>query len=132
MTLVMAGAIAITVWLTWRAAKAGTHFRVIMPVAVLTATLDLIVFNKVGSPQFVTWLAVPIILGVMFGAQKWRLPMFAVVAIALLTNLVYPIFYDEILKGNPAAFVVLTLRNLVYVALLVWANIRLSSLAERQ
>jgi hypothetical protein len=132
MTLVMAGAIAITVWLTWRAAKAGTHFRVIMPVAVLTATLDLIVFNKVGSPQFVTWLAVPIILGVMFGAQKWRLPMFAVVAIALLTDLVYPVFYDEILKGNPAAFMVLTLRNLVYVALLVWANIRLSSLAERQ
>ncbi len=132
MTLVMAGAIGITCWLTWRAAKAGAHFRTIMPIAVLTATLDLIVFNKVGSPQFATWLAVPVILGVLYNAQNWRLPMFAVVAIALLTNLVYPVFYDEILKGNPAAFAVLTLRNLVYVALLVWANIRLSSLANRQ
>lgn len=132
MSFVMAGAIAITAWLTWRAAKAGAHFRTIMPIAVLTATLDLIVFNKVGSPQFVTWLAVPIILGVLYRAQNWRLPMFAVVAIALLTNLVYPVFYDEILKGNAGAFAVLTLRNLVYLALLVWANLRLNSLAKRQ
>jgi hypothetical protein len=132
MTIAMAIAIAITAWLTWRAAQSGTHFRTIMPVAVLTATLDLIVFNKVGSPQFATWLAVPIILGVLFGAEKWRLPMLAVVAIAMLTNLVYPVFYDEILKGSVAPWLILTLRNLAYIALLVWANLRLSSLAKRQ
>jgi hypothetical protein len=132
MSIAMAVAIAITAFLAWRAAKAGAGFRAILPIGLLTATLDLIVFNKVGSPQFVTWLAVAIILGIFYRAQNWRLPMFAVVAIALLTNLVYPVFYDEILRGNPFAFALLTVRNLVYVGLLVWANIQLSSLAKRQ
>ncbi|MBP6043339.1 MAG: DUF2029 domain-containing protein [Rhodoluna sp.] len=132
MSIAMAVAIAITAFLAWRAAKAGAGFREILPIAVLTATLDLIVFNKVGSPQFVTWLAVAIILGIFYQAHEWRLPMFAVVAIALLTNLVYPVFYDEVLKGNPAAFALLTLRNLVYVGLLIWSNVKLSSLAKRQ
>lgn len=132
MSIAMAIAIAITAWLTWRAAKAGAKFQTIMPVAVLTATLDLIVFNKVGSPQFVTWLAVPVILGVLYRVENWRLPMIAVVFIAMLTNLVYPVFYDDILKGSASAWLVLTVRNLVYVALLVWANLRLSSLAKRQ
>ena len=132
MSVAMAIAVAITAWLAWRAARAGAHFRVIMPVATLTATLDLIVFNKVGSPQFVTWLAVPIILGVLYRAEKWRTPMFAVVAIAMLTNLVYPVLYDEILRGSAAPWLVLTLRNVTYIALLVWANLRLSSLARKQ
>jgi hypothetical protein len=126
----MAVALAITAFLAWQAARAGASYRSIMPVAVLTATLDLIVFNKVGSPQFVTWLAVPIILGVLFSAQKWRLPILAVVAIALLTNLVYPVFYQDLLNLNPNALALVTARNLLYIALLVWANIRLSSLAK--
>jgi len=130
MTIAMAVALAITAFLAWQAARAGASYRSIMPVAVLTATLDLIVFNKVGSPQFVTWLAVPIILGVLFSAQKWRLPILAVVAIALLTNLVYPVFYQDLLNLNPNALALVTARNLLYIALLVWANIRLSSLAK--
>lgn len=130
MTAAMAVAIAITAFLAWRAAKAGASYRVIMPVAVLTATLDLIVFNKVGSPQFVTWLAVPVILGILFSAQKWRLPLFSVIAIALLTNLVYPVFYQDLLQLNPAALALVTVRNVCYIALLVWANIRLSALAK--
>jgi hypothetical protein len=130
MTIAMAVALAITAFLAWQAARAGASYRSIMPVAVLTATLDLIVFNKVGSPQFVTWLAVPIILGILFSAQKWRLPILAVVAIALLTNLVYPVFYQDLLNLNPNALALVTVRNLLYIALLVWANIRLSSLAK--
>lgn len=130
MTAAMAVAIAITAFLAWRAARVGASYRVIMPIAVLTATLDLIVFNKVGSPQFATWLAVPVILGILFSAQKWRLPLFSVIAIALLTNLVYPVFYQDLLQLNPAALALVTVRNLCYIALLVWANIRLSALAK--
>ena len=130
MTAAMAVAIGITAFLAWRAARAGASYRVIMPIAVLTATLDLIVFNKVGSPQFVTWLAVPVILGILFSAQNWRLPLFSVIAIALLTNLVYPVFYQDLLQLNPSALALVTVRNLCYIALLVWANIRLSALAK--
>lgn len=131
MTLAMAIALGITTWLAYRAAQAGASYRQIMPIAVLTATLDLIVFNKVGSPQFVTWLAVPIILGLLFGAKHWQLPMFTSVAIALLSNLVYPIFYDALLAGNQAALALLTVRNILYVGLLVWANVKLSALTKR-
>ena len=130
MTIAMAVAVSITAWLAFRAAKAGVRYATIMPLAVLTATLDLIVFNKVGSPQFVTWLAVPIILGLLYRASSWRLPMFAVVVIAALSNLVYPIFYDDLLNGQAGALALLTLRNVVYVALLVWANVKLSALAK--
>jgi hypothetical protein len=101
-----------------------------MPIAVLTATLDLIVFNKVGSPQFVTWLAVPVILGVLFAAKNWRLPLFSVIVIALLTNLVYPVFYQDLLQLNPAALALVSFRNILYIALLIWANIQLSALAK--
>ena len=131
MTIAMAVALAITAFLAWLAFRAGVSYRVIMPVAALTATLDLIVFNKVGSPQFVTWLAVPLILGILFAAQKWRLPLLSVVAIALLTNLVYPVFYDELLKLNPAALTLVSVRNILYIALLVWANIRLTALGKK-
>ncbi|MEN9342754.1 MAG: hypothetical protein RIR24_341 [Actinomycetota bacterium] len=131
MTAAMAVALAITAFLAFRAAKAGASYRAIMPIAVLTATLDLIVFNKVGSPQFVTWLSVPIILGILFAAKNWRLPLFGVIAIALLTNLVYPVFYQELLQMNPAALALVSLRNLLYIALLVWANIQLSALGKK-
>lgn len=125
MTAAMAVALAVTAFLAFRAAKAGASYRAIMPIAVLTATLDLIVFNKVGSPQFVTWLSVPIILGILFAAKNWRLPLFGVIAIALLTNLVYPVFYQELLQMNPAALALVSLRNLLYIALLVLSLIHI-------
>jgi hypothetical protein len=56
--------------------------------------------------------------------------MFAVVVIAALSNLVYPIFYDDLLNGEASALALLTLRNVVYVGLLVWANVKLSALAK--
>jgi hypothetical protein len=115
-------ALGITVWLSWRAALAGAKFQAILPIASLTAVLDLIVFNKVGSPQFATWLAVPIVLGILYGSANWKLPMFSVIALGVTTYLIYPVFYDYILDAQTWALVILLLRNLGYIALLVWAN----------
>ena len=126
MTYAMLVAIAITCWLTWRAAKSGTRFQQLLPIAALTAVLDLIVFNKVGSPQFVTWLAVPIIIGVLYRTPNWKLPMISVIAIALVTDIVYPVVYDYILNAQTWALAILLLRNLGYIALLIWANRRLA------
>lgn len=127
-------ALAITVWLTWRATNSGAKFQAVLPVASLTAVLDLIVFNKVGSPQFATWLAVPIVLGMLYQKENWRIPMFSVIALGVTTYLIYPVFYDHILNAEAWALGVLLLRNLGYIALLVWANreliqLRVSSLA---
>ena len=115
-------ALGITVWLSWRAALAGAKFQAILPIASLTAVLDLIVFNKVGSPQFATWLAVPIVLGILYGSANWKLPMFSVIALGVTTYLIYPVFYDYILDAQTWALVILLVRNIGYIALLVWAN----------
>ena len=115
-------ALGITVWLSWRAALAGAKFQAILPIASLTAVLDLIVFNKVGSPQFATWLAVPIVLGILYGSANWKLPMFSVIALGVTTYLIYPVFYDYILDAQTWALAILLLRNLGYIALLVLAN----------
>ncbi len=121
-------ALGITAWLAWRAAQAGAKFQALLPVAALTAVLDLIVFNKVGSPQFATWLAVPIVLGMLYRAKNWRLPTFSVIALGLLTYLIYPVIYDHILNAESWALGVLLLRNLGYIALLVWSNRELARL----
>ena len=115
-------ALGITVWLSWRAALAGAKFQAILPIASLTAVLDLIVFNKVGSPQFATWLAVPIVLGILYGSANWKLPMLSVIALGVTTYLIYPVFYDYILDAQTWALAILLLRNLGYIALLIWAN----------
>jgi hypothetical protein len=118
-------ALGITAWLAWRATQAGAKFQAVLPAAVLTAVLDLIVFNKVGSPQFATWLAVPIVLGMLYQANNWRLPTYSVILLGFVTYLIYPVFYDHILDAQSWALGILLIRNLGYIALLVWANLEL-------
>lgn len=127
---VMIFALAITVFLALRAYRAGAETKHLFVATFLTATLDLIVFNKVGSPQFELWLAVPLMAGVLFELPKWRLPVAIGLAIALLTNLLYPIFYMDLMVLGWLGIAILTLRNGLLVALLVWANLRLSKLAN--
>ena len=126
----MAIALAITAFLGIRAYRAGAETKNLFVATFLTATLDLIVFNKVGSPQFEIWLAAPLMAGLLFGLEKWRLPLVAGSAIALLTNLLYPIFYMDLMVLGWLGIAILTVRNGLLIALLVWANMRLSKLAS--
>jgi hypothetical protein len=64
----------------------------------------------------------------LYQKENWRIPMFSVVALGVTTYLIYPVFYDHILNAETWALVILLLRNLGYVALLVWANRELISL----
>jgi hypothetical protein len=54
-------ALTITFLLALRAIRAGRNRKEVFALASLTGVLDLIVFNKVGSPQFMTWLAVALV-----------------------------------------------------------------------
>ena len=130
MTPVMAVALAITAWLGIRAYRAGAPTNHLFAAIALTATLDLIVFNKVGSPQFEGWLAVPLMAGIIFNLPKWRTAVFGGLAIALLTNLVYPIFYIDLMGLGWLSLVTLTIRNLALIWLLVWANRYLGGLSR--
>jgi hypothetical protein len=118
-------ALAITVLLAIRAVRAGRNRNQVFVLAALTGVLDLIVFNKVGSPQFMIWLAVPLVALVYFGVNKSKVALAMGAAILLLTQLVYPVFYIELLGLESMPLGLLTVRNLLLVALLIWANTQL-------
>ena len=122
---VMFIALAITVFLAIRAVQAGRNRTQVFVLASLTGVLDLIVFNKVGSPQFMIWLAVPLVALVYFGLNRSKVALAMGAAILFLTQLVYPVFYIELLGLETMSLGLLTVRNLLLVALLIWANTQL-------
>jgi hypothetical protein len=97
----------------------------VLPVLALAIVTAVIAFNKVGSPQYIAWLAVPVILGLATAAAgrgpSFRVPAIITAALAALTQLVFPILYDALLALDPLALVVLTVRNLLLFLLLGWA-----------
>lgn len=105
------------------AAKAmrGASFPRLFPPLVLAAVLVLIVTNKVGSPQFQTWLIAPVILWIIFDRTRSGLPAGVVLVLSGLTCLIYPLTYDGVLRAELLPILVLTLRNLLLVALLAVA-----------
>jgi hypothetical protein len=125
--LVLFVALAITFLLARVAIKAGRDPKEVFVIASLIGVLDLIVFNKVGSPQFMLWLLVPLVAGVYFGIKKIDFASWSVFLILLLTQLVYPVFYIQLLALEDLPLWALTLRNVLLVAVLVWANLRLTS-----
>jgi hypothetical protein len=123
-------ALGITAALGFLAKRAGAQASEILTWVSTTAVLDLIFFNKVGSPQFVTWLAVPIILGLITGAPNLRPMLYLVATISIITWAVYPSTYSELLSGGFSATALLALRNVLILAALVYANLRLSKLTK--
>jgi hypothetical protein len=121
----LVAALGITAFLAVRAVRAGRNRNQVFVLAALTGVLDLIVFNKVGSPQFMIWLAVPLVALVFFSTNKSKVALAMGAAILLLTQLVYPVFYIELLGLESMPLGLLTVRNLLLVALLVWANTQL-------
>lgn len=125
-------AIGITIWLGIKASRAGASSGSVFVLTGLTATLDLIVFNKVGSPQFEAWLAIPLLAGILFAIPRWRFILAIGLVVAALTQWVYPLNYDSVIAADPFALSVLTLRNALLIVMLVWSNIRLSGLSAKQ
>ena len=54
------------------------------------------------------------------------------IAIAVATFFVYPLFYYELSHNNPLMALVLTLRNALLVLLLGWSSRRLYQLGTRR
>lgn len=119
-------ALGITFFLALRSSKAGMDQGKVFAWAAITGVTDLIVFNKVGSPQFMIWLAVPLIAAVVFGlAERWFLVALGL-TILFFTQLIYPVFYIDLLRLEIGPVVLISLRNLLLVLLLVVGNLGLS------
>lgn len=124
MTPLLALAVAVIAGLGLLAVRRGVDEVVLFPVLALALVMALITVNKVGSPQFATWIAVPVILGLAWqrrGGVSFRVPAMLALLIAALTQVVYPVLYANLLSLELGMLIVLTARNLLYVVLLGWA-----------
>jgi len=129
--------LALTLWLGWWIIRRGDIDNIALRNEVfawtsLAAVLDMIVFNKVGSPQYYGWLIVPAILGLIERVPDWRIVAYWLAGILALTGFIYPDIYGHILRSQQWATGVLTLRNLATVMLLAFAVARMIELALKQ
>lgn len=103
----------------WRVSRTSGRAHEILPALVLLLTTILIVFNKVGSPQYIGWLAAPIVAGIIVAPSSYRAVSWIVLGLALLTNAFYPDMYQGVLAAQPFELGVLTLRNIAEILLLL-------------
>ncbi|ALE07847.1 hypothetical protein AL755_14305 [Arthrobacter sp. ERGS1:01] len=90
-----------------------------------------IVFNKVGSPQFIIWLAPVVVAGLTHHWERWKVPAMLLMGIAFTTFVIYPLFYTPLIHANPIMAAVLTIRNVLLVTLLAWAVRRTVELGRK-
>lgn len=93
--------------------------RLLMPLAG-SFTLVLIVCNKVGSPQFSCWIIAIALAGLLLEGERWRAAAFLSLAIALLTQWIYPWGYDSIQDINVSGAMMVTVRNALELVLCAW------------
>ena len=114
--------------------RGASSVDVLAPLA-LALVVSLIAFNKVGSPQFISWLAVPVILGLWMAhagsTVSFRVPAVLVLTIAGLTQILYPALYVHLLGLNTLMLLVISVRNVLYFVLLAWAISELWMLGVR-
>jgi hypothetical protein len=107
----------------------------------LTIFLSLLIFNKVGSPQFVTLLAAIISLGLASytesNQRNFRIFSIVSILIAFSTFLVYPLFYVGIIQvGNGfqissvIGILFLVIKNVLLVTLYSYSLKRLIRLSK--
>jgi len=132
MTFIQFGALAITLWLGYRATKQNHDRNTLFAWVFLTATLDLLVFNKVGSPQYELWIVGAVVFGILAGIQNWRLVVWLTLITSALSWLIFPVFYGDLLDSKPLGVTLLILRNLGVIIILVYANLQLARLGKKK
>lgn len=120
--LALAAVTALLAWVRLRGGDALDTAGFLARGALLVA-VTLILANKVGSPQFVGWLAGPVVVGLArpgaLGLRAWRVPAVLVLVVAALTQVVFPVAYDAITLQQAGPTLVLALRNVLLVVLAV-------------
>jgi hypothetical protein len=102
------------------AARAGAPVARVLPTLSLAVVLVLITVNKVGSPQYLTWLVAPVVLGIVWRGARFRGPALGTLALAFLTHVIYPYLYALLRDAVWPMVAVITVRNLGFVLLLGW------------
>ncbi|MBP3035978.1 DUF2029 domain-containing protein [Arthrobacter sp. zg-ZUI100] len=130
MPLLAAAALAVVLLLIW-ALRRGANAGELLISGSLALVAAFIVFNKVGSPQFMLWLGAVVAVGLAWEGRSWRVPALLMLAIAPLTTLVYPMFYAALYNDlNVAVALALTVRNVLLLVLFGWSLVRIVRLAR--
>jgi hypothetical protein len=119
--IALAVAVLSVLALGWIRLRRGSPvIRVLAPLS-LALVMCLIVFNKVGSPQFMTWIVAPMVLGLIVDRARFAPVAVVALAMAVLTQVFYPFYYDLILVANPLMVAVMTARNALEIVVLAMA-----------
>ncbi|MDO8106383.1 hypothetical protein Q6348_04135 [Isoptericola sp. b441] len=102
----------------WSSDRAGAAELVVR--GALLVTVAMIVLDKVGSPQYMTWLAPPVVAALGLGLPGWRRTARWVLVVAGVTQAVFPWLYPGITAGLGIPATVLAARNVILVVLLAW------------
>jgi hypothetical protein len=101
--------------------------------ATLLTSVLLLVFmltNRVFSPQYLIWIAAPIIVLAAHRPEQWRLWVLFLVAV-FLSQLIYPRGYPLLKAFHPLAVALLNLRNLLLIVFALGLTRWLSAPAVR-
>ncbi|WP_024286559.1 glycosyltransferase 87 family protein [Cellulomonas sp. KRMCY2] len=129
--VVLALAVAALAAVLLLARRRGTAQAALLPAALTLLTV-LIVTNKVGSPQFLAWLAAPFAVLLTAGVDRGGRPRWVVGAAVLalvaagLTQAVFPWWYMDLLAGDALPALTLAARNVLLVAVLTVAAVGLA------
>ncbi|MBD1593640.1 DUF2029 domain-containing protein [Arthrobacter sp. S1_S22] len=127
--LILAAVIAAV--LLVRALNRGAEREELFLEGSLMMVTAFIVFNKVGSPQFIIWLAPVIIAGLTHDWDRWKVPAALLMGIAMTTFVIYPLFYTPLIHAHPVMAAILTTRNVLLVVLLWWSVKRTAELGRK-
>ncbi|MFC5929802.1 DUF2029 domain-containing protein [Cryobacterium melibiosiphilum] len=130
MTPLMFGALGLIFVLMLLARRRGHDPAQLLLLGALALVTAFVVFNKVGSPQYMLWIAPVVAAGMLRSWHRWRVPAYLMLVIAGLTTLVFPVFYLPLIAGDPFSLVLLTLRNGLLVVLFGWAVLALVQLVR--
>lgn len=118
--LMMLGVLAITGAAVLRVRR-GASLTGLFPPFALALVTTLIVANKVGSPQFQTWLIAPVVLWLIHDRARAGGAAALVLLLCALTFAVYPLSYGGVLSAQALPIVLLSIRNVLLVVLLAHA-----------
>jgi hypothetical protein len=98
--------------------RRGADQRTVLFALALAFTVELIAFNKVGSPQFMGWLAAPLAVGIAYGVREFRIPAVIALVLAALTQAIYPYGYEGLLRAEVPMLWIISIRNVLEFVLL--------------